>query len=109
MPWKETNVFVKFQYPINYRKRFVSNRRFIQFQGKRYFVGNPFGGYNIGAQITSTGQLDVWFEDSLMGYFDKDTWLLIPEKKYTLIKRKKSKMLPADDSIMRSIIAEAML
>jgi putative transposase len=86
--------FVEFEYPINFRKRFVNNRGFIGFQGKRYFVGNPFGGYNIGINITKTGQFDVWFGDSLLGHFDKESLLLIPEKTYTLIQRKKRKVLP---------------
>ena len=86
--------FVEFEYPINYRKRFVNNRGFVNYQGKRYFVGNPFGGYNIGITISDEGQLDVWFGDSLLGYFDKESLLLIPEKKYTLVKRRKRKVLP---------------
>ena len=86
--------FVEFEYPINFRKRFVNNRGFIGFQGKRYFVGNPFGGYNVGVQITKTGKLDLWFGDSLLGHFDKESLLLVPEKEYTLMKRKKRKVLP---------------
>lgn len=86
--------FVEFEYPINYRKRFVNNRGFISFKGHRYFVGNPFGGYNMGIYINKEGRFDVWFGDSYLGYFDKETLLLIPDKKYTLIKRKRRKVLP---------------
>ena len=86
--------FVEFAYPINYRKRFVNNRGFISFKGTRYFVGNPFGGYNIGVQQNDEGQLNVWFGDSLLGYFDQESLLLVPEKQYTLMKRKRRKVLP---------------
>ena len=86
--------FAELEYPINYRKRFVNNRGFVSFKGVRCFVGNPFGGYNTGIQLTETGQLDVWFGDSLLGYFDQESLLLVPEKKYTLMKRKRRKVLP---------------
>ncbi len=85
---------VEIDYPLNYKKRFVNSRGYISFKGTRYFVGNPFGGYNIGVKPTKTGQLDVWFGDSFLGHFDDETLLLVPEKKYTLMKRKKRKVLP---------------
>ena len=86
--------FVEFEYPKNYKTRFVNNRGYINYKGKQYFLGNPFNGYNIGININKQGQMDVWFGESLLGYFDRDTCLLIPETNYTLRKRKRRKVLP---------------
>lgn len=89
---------VEFDYPVNYRKGFVNNRGFISFKGRRYFVGNPFGGYNIGIFIDPNGRFDAWLDESFLGYFDKE---------YTLIRRKRRKLLPMSwDRTFGGIICE---
>ena len=91
---KYDSEYADFEYPRNYKNRHVNNRGYVPYLGKHYFLGNPFNGYNIGININKEGQLDVWFGDSLLGYFDRETSLLIPEKGYTLRKRKIRKVLP---------------
>lgn len=43
--------FIEFEYPGNFKDRIVSNRGYVNYKGKRYFLGNPFNGYNIGLYI----------------------------------------------------------
>ena len=76
--------------PIDRRKMAESTTGILSFKGTRYFVGNPFGGYNIGIFITDAGRFDVWFGESYLGCFDRETLLLIPDKAYTLMKGKES-------------------
>ena len=86
--------FVEFEYPGNYKNRFVNNRGYINYKGKQYFLGNPFNGYNIGIYVDKTGQLNVWFGTGLLGHFDMETRLLVPEKNDTFKKRRTRKVLP---------------
>ena len=86
--------FVEFQYPANYKNRAVNNRGYVHYKGNVYFVGNPFNGYNIGIQVDKKGQLNVWFGTMILGHFDKDTKLLVPEKEDLLKQRKTKKVLP---------------
>ena len=85
---------VEFEYPKNYKSRNVNNRGFLNYKGKRYFIGNPFNGYNMGIQIDRNGQLNVWFGNNLLGYFDKESLLLVPEKNDIFTPREKRKVLP---------------
>ena len=85
---------IPFEYPKNYKSRNVNNRGFLNYKGKRYFIGNPFNGYNMGIQIDRNGQLNVWFGNNLLGYFDKESLLLVPEKNDIFKPRKKRKVLP---------------
>jgi transposase InsO family protein len=85
---------IEFEYPKNYKSRNVNSRGFVNYKGKRYFIGNPFNGYNVGIDIDKTGQLNVWFGNNLIGYFDKETLLIIPEKNDNFKIRKKRKVLP---------------
>jgi len=86
--------FVEFEYPGTYKNRFVNNRGYIHYKGKLYFLGNPFNGYNIGIHKDKTGRLNVWFGTSLLGHFDNETGLLVPEINGTFRKRKTRKVLP---------------
>lgn len=85
---------MEFEYPRNFKNRNVSNRGFVNYKGKRYFVGNPFNGYNLGIEIDKNGQLNVWFGNNLLGHFDQETLLLVPEKNDIFKPRKKRKVLP---------------
>lgn len=85
---------IEFEYPKNFKNRNVNNRGFVNYKGKRYFIGNPFNGYNVGIDIDKNGQLNVWFGNNLLGYFDNETLLLIPEKNDIFKPRKKRKVLP---------------
>jgi hypothetical protein len=85
---------IEFEYPKNYKSRNVNNRGFLNYKGKRYFVGNPFNGYNMGLFIDKTGQINCWFGNNLLGYFDQESLLLIPEKNDIFKPRKKRKVLP---------------
>jgi hypothetical protein len=86
--------FVEFEYPGTYKNRFVNNRGYIHYKGKLYFLGNPFNGYNIGIHRDKTGKLNVWFGTSLLGHFDEQTGLLVPEINGTFRKRRTRKVLP---------------
>lgn len=97
--YKESDIayepgLIEFEYPGNYKSRFVNNRGFINYKGKRYFVGNPFNGYNIAINNDNSSQLNVWFGNNLLGHFDQDTLLLIPAKNDIFKTRKKRKVLP---------------
>lgn len=86
--------FVEFEYPKHFKNRLVNNRGYVNYRGRKYFIGNPFNGYNIGIEINKKGEYKVWFGTNLLGEFDKQTLLLIPEKNDTFKKRKTRKVLP---------------
>ena len=84
----------EFDYPKGIKSRNVNNRGYVNYMCKRYFIGNPFDGYNIGIECGKDGRLNAWFGNNLLGYFDKETLLLIPEKNDIFKERKKRKVLP---------------
>ncbi len=57
----------------------VNDRGFCNYKGKRYFVGNPFSGYNVGLKEID-GETIVWFDDFLIGAVDKITGLIVFQK-----------------------------
>ncbi len=70
---------VLIEYGKGYRSRMVNDRGFCNFRGKRLFVGNPFAGYNVGVK-ESKDNIEIWFDDFLIGVLDKITGLIIYEK-----------------------------
>ncbi len=81
-----------FNYPVAYKDRNVNDRGFVNYKRKRYFVGNPFSGYNVGLQLQKNEVPKVWFGNNLLGSFDLETYMLIPEESY-IIKNKKSNIV----------------
>lgn len=65
-------------YGRGYKSRMVNDRGFINYKGKRIFIGNPFAGYNVGIKIVEC-ITKIWFDDFLIGIVDDITGLLIPE------------------------------
>lgn len=65
-------------YGKGYKSRMVNDRGFCNFRGKRLFVGNPFAGYNVGIK-EGIGEMEIWFDDFMIGVLDKITGLIIYE------------------------------
>ena len=63
-------------YGKGYKIRMVNDRGFCNYKGKRFFVGNPFAGYNVGVKEID-GETEIWFDDFLIGTVDKITGLII--------------------------------
>jgi hypothetical protein len=66
-------------YGKGYKSRMVNDRGFCNYRGKRLFVGNPFAGYNVGVK-ENKDDIEIWFDDFLIGVLDKITGLIIYEK-----------------------------
>ena len=66
-------------YGKGYKSRMVNDRDFCNYRGKRLFVGNPFAGYNVGVK-ENKDDIEIWFDDFLIGVLDKITGLIIYEK-----------------------------
>ncbi len=65
-------------YGKGYKSRMVNDRGFCNYRGKRLFVGNPFAGYNVGIK-ENKDEMEVWFDDFLIGVVDEITGLIIFE------------------------------
>ncbi len=63
-------------YGKGYKSRMVNDCGFCNYSGKRLFVDNPFAGYNVGIK-ENQGELDIWFDDFMIGVLDKITGLII--------------------------------
>lgn len=74
--YKPENVIIV--YGKGYKSRTVNDRGFCNYKGKRIFVGNPFAGYNVGVRETD-GEIELWFDDFLIGILDQKTGLIIYE------------------------------
>ncbi len=86
--------YEELEYPDNYRRRKVNNRGYISIKGDHFFIGNPFTSYYVGIRPIKTGELKVWFGQTLIGCLDKETKLLIPEKRVINKGRKIRRVLP---------------
>jgi hypothetical protein len=69
-------VFEDLQYPRGFKVRRVNDRGVMSFNGRRYFVGNPFAGYSVGICIKKDGIFEVWFASRMLGTLDVDTGLI---------------------------------
>lgn len=85
---------VEFEYPRTFKNRNVNSRGYVNYKAKRFFLGNPFNGYNVGLEIDKEGEIHVWFGNTRLGHFDQETLLLIPEENANFKTRKKRKVLP---------------
>jgi transposase InsO family protein len=65
-------------YGRGYKSRMVNDRGFCNYNNKRYFIGNPFAGYNIGIKEFDN-VIEVWFDDFCLGTIDHKSGLLIPD------------------------------
>jgi len=73
-------------YGKGYKSRMVNDRGFLNYKGRRLFVGNPFAGYNVGIK-ENKGGLEIWFDDFLIGVVDKITGLIIFESGNTKVQK----------------------
>jgi len=73
-------------YGKGYKSRMVNDRGFCNYNGKRLFVGNPFAGYNVGVK-ESKDDMEIWFDDFLIGVLDKITGLIIYEKESIKVRK----------------------
>jgi len=73
-------------YGKGYKSRMVNDRGFCNYRGKRLFVGNPFAGYNVGVK-ENKDELEIWFDDFLIGVLDKITGLIIYEKENIKVRK----------------------
>ena len=64
------------EYPRGYKSRMVNDRGVTHYKNHRIFVGNPFAGYNVGIKSLKNGDLEVWFDNFLIGRVDSQTNLL---------------------------------
>jgi transposase InsO family protein len=67
-------------YPIGFRSRTVNDRGYISFRNERYFIGNPFAGYNVGVKIRRDGNHEVWFDDIFLGIMDSKSCLIVHQE-----------------------------
>ena len=75
---------ITFDYPSIYKNRNVNDRGCINYRKKRYFLGYPFSGYNVGLKIEKTGEVQIFFGSIRLGVLDNESCLLIPEEFYKI-------------------------
>lgn len=63
-------------YPRGFKPRRVNDRGVTSFQGKRYFVGNPFAGYSVGIYKKKDGSQEAWLATRLLGTLDAEAGLI---------------------------------
>lgn len=73
-------------YGTGYKSRMVNDRGFCNYRGKRLFVGNPFAGYNVGIK-DNKDEMEIWFDDFMIGIVDKITGLIIYEKESMKVRK----------------------
>jgi transposase InsO family protein len=76
-----------FDYPPEYKHRYVNDRGFIYYKDKQYFIGNPFTGYNVGVLLDKRGNMKIYFGDIQLGDMDLFSCLLIPNILYKIDKK----------------------
>jgi transposase InsO family protein len=69
------------EYGGRMKSRQVNNRGYFIYKQRRYFVGNPFSGYNVGIKILKEGGLEIWFDNFKLGIFNFETGRIDVEKR----------------------------
>jgi hypothetical protein len=67
------------RYGKGYKLRMVNDRRFMNFDNKRIFIGNPFSGYHVGIKMNTDKSIDVLFAYLKLGVINPDNGLIEPE------------------------------
>lgn len=62
------------EYPGGYVSRQVNDRGYINHKGRRIFITNALGGYNVGLKIQGKTN-DVWFNNTLLGEIDLQSFM----------------------------------
>jgi hypothetical protein len=55
------------EYPGGYISRQVNDRGYINHKGRRVFITNALGGYNVGLKTQGKSSCEVWFNNTLLG------------------------------------------
>jgi len=58
------------EYPGGYVSRQVNDRGYINHRGKRIFITNALGGYNVGLKKNGSNINEVWFNNTMLGEID---------------------------------------
>jgi transposase InsO family protein len=70
---------VEITYPKGFKKRYVNDRGYFNWQTKRIFVGNPFNGYHVGIRELVDKPMEIWFSDLRLGTLNPDNGLIDPD------------------------------
>jgi putative transposase len=63
------------EYPGGYISRQVNDRGYINHKGKRIFLTNALGGFNVGLRADRKGSVEVWFGDNHLGKINLQTFV----------------------------------
>jgi transposase InsO family protein len=70
---------IELRYGKGFKRRYVNDRGYINFDNKRIFIGNPFNGYHVGIKESVDKPMEIWFSDMKLGAINPDNWLIEPD------------------------------
>jgi len=70
---------IEIKYPKGFKRRYVNDRGYFNWQTRRIFVGNPFTGYHVGVRESVDKPLEIWFSDMRLGTVNPDNGLIEPD------------------------------
>jgi transposase InsO family protein len=65
------------EYPRTFKSRQVNDRGYINHLGRRIFITNALGGYNVGLKKKNNSYSEVWFNSTLLGEIDLNSFMFI--------------------------------
>jgi transposase InsO family protein len=71
--------YIELRYGKGFKRRYVNDRGYINFDNKRIFIGNPFNGYNVGIKESVDKPMEIWFSDMKLGTINPDNGLMEPD------------------------------
>lgn len=63
------------EYPGSFKSRQVNDRGCINHKGRRIFITNALGGYNVGLKMQGKDSSEVWFNSTLLGEIDLKSFM----------------------------------